>query len=269
MTHSPTLKTAQSIKLDLIKTDAGTQPRAILSDDVVAEYAERMTAGDKFPPVDVFHDGSEYILADGFHRFFGARHAEFRDILAIVHQGTALDALWFAIGCNKNNGLHRSKGDIRNAVVKALKQFPNKSQVEIANHVSCSQGLVSSVKADVITVITSPATRVDSKGRTQPTRKPHEPKATEPERTAHPTPKAVTIEDQWRNATGNAKAEEFPNAATDLEEARVRIMMDHLGAVEEGLPLITRPENLHRIRTAINHIDALARHGSHQTPAAA
>lgn len=262
-----TFKSAQSIKLDLIKTDAGTQPRAILSDDVVAEYSERMIAGDKFPPVDVFHDGSEYILADGFHRFFGAKRAEFRDILAIVHQGTRLDAIWFAVGANRTNGFHRSKGDVRNAVVIALKEFDGYSQDKIAAHVGCSQGYVAKVKADIIPRNIIPPTRQDSTGRNRPTqyKKPEPEKEPEPEQ--EPTP--PTNDSQWKAVLPNVTARDFePSKPKDLEEARMEIIMGHFGAIEEGVALITKPENLKKIRSASNHIDALARHGA-QTPAAA
>ena len=48
-------------KLNLlnIRTDGGTQPRLELDQNLVKEYAEVMREGVVFPPVEVFHDGSE------------------------------------------------------------------------------------------------------------------------------------------------------------------------------------------------------------------
>src|SRR4051812_10700182 len=108
------------LKLELIRTDAGTQSRVCLTDDVVAEYAERMIEGEQFPPVVVFHDGSDFILSDGFHRVMAAIRNQFKDILADVRKGTKLDALKYALGANRANGLRRTNADKRRCVVLAL-----------------------------------------------------------------------------------------------------------------------------------------------------
>ena len=63
----------KKIDISAIRTDGGTQARLKLDYDVVKEYAECMKDGDKFPPVTVFHDGSEYWLANGFHRYFATK----------------------------------------------------------------------------------------------------------------------------------------------------------------------------------------------------
>ncbi len=42
------------MRLEAIRTDAGTQSRARIDEMVVADYAEAMIRGDKFPPVVVF-----------------------------------------------------------------------------------------------------------------------------------------------------------------------------------------------------------------------
>ena len=58
----------KKLNLDAIRLDGETQARVALDSTQVAEYAEAMRDGDKFPPIVVFHDGSDYWLADGFHR---------------------------------------------------------------------------------------------------------------------------------------------------------------------------------------------------------
>lgn len=137
------------IKLDDIVFDAGTQIRAAISEDVVSTYAERMQAGDAFPPVALFHDGNRYYLADGFHRTLAARRIGAHDIQANVHAGTRDDALWFALGANSRNGQRLNEQDRQHAVEIALKTWPEKMQREIAEQVGCSQSLVSKVASRV------------------------------------------------------------------------------------------------------------------------
>ncbi|NQU26419.1 MAG: ParB N-terminal domain-containing protein, partial [Candidatus Nealsonbacteria bacterium] len=82
--------------------------------------AERLRAGDKFPPVDVFDDGHEKWVADGAHRLWASEQAGREEIDCLVHRGTKEDAQWFAIRANRSHGLRRSNADKRLAVEKAL-----------------------------------------------------------------------------------------------------------------------------------------------------
>src|SRR5688500_13986666 len=92
------------VALHSIRTDAGTQVRAAINEDVVAEYADLMAGGVAFPPVVIFHDGSAAYLADGFHRVLAARRIGAASIVADVRAGTTTDALWYALGANNTNG---------------------------------------------------------------------------------------------------------------------------------------------------------------------
>ena len=58
------------LSISSVRIDGGTQPRVEVSDDVVRDDAEALKAGGKFPPVLVFYDGTDYWLADGFHRYY-------------------------------------------------------------------------------------------------------------------------------------------------------------------------------------------------------
>ncbi len=167
----------QTLPLTAIRCDSGTQCRSGVNEDAVAEYADRMTHGDSFPPVVVFFDGSEHHMADGFHRYLAASRNGSESLLADVRTGTATDALWHGLGSNRANGVRLSPGDKRRAVELALDRFPAKSQQEIADHVGCAQSYVAAVKRDVL-VITGDnvTTRKDTKGRNQPTAKPRKPK---------------------------------------------------------------------------------------------
>jgi hypothetical protein len=128
-----------------IAFDAGTQVRAAINEQVVTDYAERMTDGVEFPPIVLFHDGNAHYLADGFHRYMAAQRNQFRDIEADVRAGTKEDALWFALGANKVNGQRMTEADKTHAVALALRQWPEKMQREIAEQIGCSESLVSKV----------------------------------------------------------------------------------------------------------------------------
>jgi hypothetical protein len=106
-------------EISAISTSSGTQTRAGISEATVAEYAEAMISGDRFPPVVVFRDGGKLILADGFHRIRAARQAGFRKISAEVHIGSRLDALRYSLGCNDKHGLRRTNENKRYAVTVA------------------------------------------------------------------------------------------------------------------------------------------------------
>ena len=136
------------LSLDNIRLDGGTQPRAELRLDTINEYAEAMKAGAKFPPVVVFYDGTEYWLADGFHRL-RAWGQTFRgeEIETDLRQGTQADAQWFSYGANKEHdtaGTRRKRGDIERAVLAALRhpRSTGLSNELIAQHVGCSEKTV-------------------------------------------------------------------------------------------------------------------------------
>lgn len=123
----------QSLQIEDIRLDGGTQPRASINADVVTDYRERMEAGDAFPPVDVFYDGSNYWLADGFHRVNASIAADFKTIEATIHQGSQADAQWYSYKANREHdkaGLKRTNEDKRRAVEAALRTHPGKSDRE-------------------------------------------------------------------------------------------------------------------------------------------
>lgn len=110
----------QYLKLSEISTDGGTQARAQTDWLVVDEYAHAMQDGATFPPVVVFWDGSDYWLADGFHRIEAAARAGLETLPADVRQGTRRDAVLYACGANSAHGLRRTNADKRRAVETLL-----------------------------------------------------------------------------------------------------------------------------------------------------
>jgi FtsZ-binding cell division protein ZapB len=128
----------KKIEISAIRIDGGTQARLKLDQDVVKEYAECMKDGDKFPPVTVFYDGSEYWLANGFHRYFATKSNGELEIECEVKQGTLDDAVLYAFSADGRQGLSRSAEDNRNIIIRMIQHpvWGKWSNAEIANSLS-------------------------------------------------------------------------------------------------------------------------------------
>lgn len=155
----------ERVVLTAIAFDAGTQIREAINESVVADYADRMTEGAQFPPVVLFHDGNRYYLADGFHRYMAAQRNGFVDIPADVQAGTKEDALWFALGANRNHGHRLSHADKRRAVEIALTQWPGRSAGSIAEHVGVDRGFVSDMRRRLDMVSSTPERVIGRDGK--------------------------------------------------------------------------------------------------------
>lgn len=205
----------QSLKLQDIVTTAGTQIRAKIDAEAVSDYADAMTDGVKFPPVVVFHDGSEYILADGFHRVMAASRNGFKDILAEIHKGTKADALKYALGANAAHGIKRTNADKRRSVELALAEWPKLSDRQIAEICAVSNNFVSEQRKSQLSSDDSsePQTRIgrDGKERKMPERKPAPIVDVEPSLTPAKAREIV--------AEAEAKEREPKHRLTEFEEA--------------------------------------------------
>jgi hypothetical protein len=141
----------KKLNLLAIRIDGGTQARVALDQAVVTEYSEHMKDGDKFPPITVFHDGSEYWLADGFHRYFATKANGLVSIEADVKEGTQRDALLFSFGANGRRGLSMTTED-RRSIIKRMLSDPEWKQWtngQIAKHIGVSSMTVGRVKAQL------------------------------------------------------------------------------------------------------------------------
>jgi hypothetical protein len=105
------MPTKQRITLAAIQAGPETQARASIDMGAVEEYSDAMKAGEEFPDITVYYDGTDYWLADGFHRVHAARHAGLNTINAMVHEGVARDALRWALSANARHGLKRTISD--------------------------------------------------------------------------------------------------------------------------------------------------------------
>lgn len=64
---------------------------------------EQMEDGKELEPVIVFYDGTDYWLADGFHRFSAHRNQEKGEIACIIHQGSRREAVLYSVGANADH----------------------------------------------------------------------------------------------------------------------------------------------------------------------
>ena len=139
----------RKIKLDEIRIDGGTQPRAEIDQEAVGDYAEDMRRGDVFPPVEVVSDGVAYWLTNGFHRYHATKKAGQKSIAAHVLSGTQDDAIWASLAANKTHGLRRTNADKVKAIRTALRFRSKLSSRVIADHIGVSGNSVLKYKAEM------------------------------------------------------------------------------------------------------------------------
>jgi len=154
------------ITLDAIRIDGGTQARAGLNEETVAEYAAtwqdlsyQQNGLDRMPPIVLYHDGESYWLADGFHRVAaykrfltdGKPSASPRALRAEVHQGTRRDAVLHACGANAAHGLRRTNADKRRAVETLLRdeEWRQWSDRKIAEACAVDHKTVATARAEM------------------------------------------------------------------------------------------------------------------------
>jgi len=155
----------KKLNLLAIRTDGGTQTRKELNTQAVDEYAELMKEGAVFPPMVVFHDGSDYWLSSGFHRYFANKKIGTVSIEVDVRQGTKRDALDFSLTANSDNGLRPNHADNRYAIEIMLNdpEWSKYTNTMIAKKLKVSSMTVGRVKTAMIqakTLIESTAEKI-------------------------------------------------------------------------------------------------------------
>jgi hypothetical protein len=138
-----------------VRLDAGTQAREEADLYLTKEYAEAMASGvgfglggDLFPPPVIFHDGSSYYIADGYHRVKAAILAGLETILCEVRAGDRRDAVLCSVGANHTHGKRRSNSDKRRSVLRMLndKKWGMWSNKTIADHCKVSPSFVANMR---------------------------------------------------------------------------------------------------------------------------
>jgi hypothetical protein len=126
--------TTKALSIDLLRIDADTQARVKISEETVDDYAEVIENEKTWPmgAVDVFHDGTDYFVADGFHRTLAAIRVNRASLPCRIHKGTARDARIFGMTANDQHGLRMSRADKRACVEWLLDNGGKMTQVKIA-----------------------------------------------------------------------------------------------------------------------------------------
>jgi len=148
------------IELSKIRVDGGTQSRAALQGNIINEYADLMKSKVEMPPIDVFYDGENYWLANGYHRYYGKKQISANNedgflpeetIDATIHQGTQCDAILFSLGANAEHGLRRNADDKRRAVMTMLNdiEWQQWSDREIAQKCNVSHPFVGEMRKEI------------------------------------------------------------------------------------------------------------------------
>ena len=140
-----------SVKLmdiERIIVDLELQSRVDYHKPTIVDYVEVYKSKTKLPPVDVFYDGGECLLAGGFHRVAAAKKAGRKLIDVRVHQGDKNDAIAFSVGQNHDHGLRRTNADKRRAVkmLLAIPGWKDKTDRAIAKACNVSHVFVAKVR---------------------------------------------------------------------------------------------------------------------------
>lgn len=151
------------IGMATIELDASIQCRAEIDVGVVNDYAERMQAGDKFPPVELFGTATQSWPGDGWHRIMAARSIGARHIEAKLHRGGRVNALKHALSANALHGHRRTNADKRRCVELALAEFGKLSDRAVAKMCGVNHETVGAQRPQLAESATSPRTGQDGK----------------------------------------------------------------------------------------------------------
>ena len=167
---------SQSISLDELTLDTMYRVREYNDEGVIMSYAECMETEEdfqKFPPIEVYYDGSSYWVADGRLRCLAAKKAGHKKIHAHITEGDRLGAFWASIVANGRQGFGLSWRDRQRVVTSALRCWPDRSNQAIAVAVGVSEGTVRRFRAKLTEAneIENPQKRVGVDGKRYPTRR--------------------------------------------------------------------------------------------------
>lgn len=174
-----------SFAIDLIVRDPALLARERMDPGVVAQYAERMLAGDTFPPVQIFDvPGRGALLVDGHHRIEAALAIGRTTVAAAITRGSELEAFAATLAVNRAHGAARSHRDLRATIRRALlhSEFRKRTDTWLAQLVGCSDKTVRTQREALEAVSEIPRldTLIGADGKGYPRVKPRESVAAEP-----------------------------------------------------------------------------------------
>lgn len=150
----------KKIELTRIRMDGGTQVRAGLSHSLVSEYAELMRDKDKrgeFPPVKVVYDGTDYWLADGFHRVEAAKAAKWKSVGCEILEGSKRDAILVGAESNRCHGARMTNADKKSLACRLLEdaEWSQWSNRKLADLCGASEAFVRGLRAGSLRTVRS------------------------------------------------------------------------------------------------------------------
>lgn len=140
--------TTITIAISKLRRDGGTQSRARLNLEKVREYAAAMQQGDQFPPAIAYYDGTDYWVADGFHRLAAAEMNGTVEFPIEVRQGVSRDAVLYSFGANHRHGLLTSTDERRQSVENMLRdqEWRKWSNRRIGTHVNLDPKTIGEIR---------------------------------------------------------------------------------------------------------------------------
>lgn len=156
----------ERLMIEQIRMDGGTQARVKINGETINQYADLLTEGTMLPPVVVFYDGTEYWLADGFHRVNAALKIGLLEIDCAIVPGTRVDAIDFASSSEPNgkHGLQEKKADRENRVLMCINNHSDWSLRKVADHTGVSYDTVARYRSSICQNMTDRTDRTVTRG---------------------------------------------------------------------------------------------------------
>jgi transposase len=225
---------AEQVKLSALILDERLQPRAGVDPDTVAEYEDAMRRGVEFEAlwaIEVEDRDHGIHLVDGWQRRDAAGRLGLGEFPVRVWTGTWDEAVEFAAQCNARHGHPRTRADLAKtiAMLRALPQWRERSNVEIAKHVGVSEMTIRRAQAATAGGEADADSRFYLRQGVEDADKPLIQNEATPEEAVNrsePEPKRITVKrgDQEYSMTRPRPAERKVEAETQSEpEAKPRV----------------------------------------------
>jgi DNA invertase Pin-like site-specific DNA recombinase len=243
------------IDLEKIRLDGGTQPRKSIIEEAVRDYTERVLEGAKFTPVDLFFDGKDYWLADGFHRYHAHKRAGHKQIESTVHKGTKRDAFIFSRSANSKHGMPRTNEEKRDCVISLLEdiEYEGKSDREIAKICDVSNMTVGRIRKELeLSKKKSLPPPPPAKPSLKPVATPPPPEPTEEDRVQELASELQAIAEEnakLKDKLAVRSMDELPEAQAEIEQT-LEELRENIKQLEIELAAVTKSRNEYQNRAA-------------------